>query len=140
AATKRPLAAYTATGSPGSAPSRPAAIAPEKIHGWPARTGDSRPGFRTIRRTLLPAADERPGATARFAHEPDRADRHLAVDRLAHVVEREARDGDGGERFHLDPGARLDRDPRLDQHARPGGVRRQLDVDVRERQGVAERD
>src|SRR5579862_2361101 len=140
AATKRPLAAYTPTGSPGSTPSRPDAIAPEKIHGWPARTGTSRPGLRTIRRTLLAAPDERPGATARLAHEPDRPDRHLAVDRLAHVVEREARDGDRGERLHLDAGARLDRDPRLDRHAPPGAVRGQLDVDVREREGVAERD
>src|SRR5439155_12709915 len=32
----------------------------------------------------LAAADERPGATARLPHQPDGADRHLAIDRLAH--------------------------------------------------------
>src|SRR5207247_10609122 len=34
----------------------------------------------------LAAADERARAAARLAHQADRAERHLAIDRLAHVV------------------------------------------------------
>src|SRR5207244_2790249 len=57
----------------------------------------------------LAAADERARAAARLAHQADRAERHLAIDRLAHVVERQAGDRDRGERLHLDPGAGRDR-------------------------------
>src|SRR6185295_12140300 len=98
----RPSLPRTRTGSPGATPSRPDAIAPEKIHGCPARTGRSRPGLRTRSCTLPLATNEGSALAAALLDEPDRADRHLAVDRLAHVVEREPGHRDGGERFHLD--------------------------------------
>src|SRR5207245_2431899 len=54
----------------------------------------------------LAAADEGARAAAGLAHQADRAERHLPIDRLAHVVERETGDRDRGERLHLDAGAR----------------------------------
>src|SRR5262249_2176058 len=46
----------------------------------------------------------------------------------------------GRERLHLDTGARLDPHASLDPDAGPARVRRELDVDVRQRQRVAQRD
>src|SRR6058998_1561358 len=87
----------------------------------------------------LAGADESARAAARLAHQADRAEDHLAIDRLAHVVEGEAGDRDRGERLHLDAGACLDRHARLDQYPSAGAVGHQIDGDVIERQGVAER-
>src|SRR5436309_2727880 len=137
-----PLAACTRTGSPGSAPSRPAATAPEKIHGCPARTRASRPGLSTTVRTVLRGAlgalarsHERAAPAAALPHQPDGPERHLAVDRLAHVVEGEAGDDDGRERFHLRPRTCLESHPALDAYT-AGGVGRELDLDMREREGM----
>ena len=41
---------------------------------------------------------------AAFLDQPDLLDAHAPVDRLGHVVDREAGDGDGGQRLHLDAG------------------------------------
>ena len=70
--------------------------------------------------------------------EPDVADDHRLVDRLDHVVDRQRRDGDGGERFHLDAGLRRGADARLDVVAACGGG--QLDVNARKRERMTERD
>src|SRR5262249_56800737 len=141
-----PLAVCTRTGSPGSASSRPVATAPEKIHGCPARTRASRPGLSTTARTAFAAAlgalarsHEGAAPAAALADQPDRSQRHLAIDRLAHVVEGEAGDGHGGEGLHLRPRAGLHPHPALDAHP-ARGVGREFQIDVQERQGMAERD
>ena len=53
---------------------------------------------------------------------------HRAIDGLHHVVDRQRRDGDGGQRFHLDAGPIGRADAALDDVA--AAVRRQDDVDV----------
>src|SRR5437868_5965747 len=60
------------------------------------------------------ASAERPRPAAALEHQPDLADHHRLVDRLDHVVDRQARDGNGGERFHLDAGLRRSAHARLD--------------------------
>ena len=52
---------------------------------------------------LLPRA-KMAAAAAAFFHEPDALDAHAAVDRFHHVIDGEAGDRNGGERFHLDAG------------------------------------
>src|SRR5919204_3664419 len=47
---------------------------------------------------------ERPTPASALADQPDRLDAHAAIDGLAHVIDGERRDGDGGERLHLDAG------------------------------------
>src|SRR5262245_27095795 len=90
--------------------------------------------------SALAGATVRAAATAALLDQTDAADRHAAIDRLAHVVEGQRRDRDRGERLHLDPGARLHAYPALDGDARRRVIGRELDVDVREREWVAERD
>ena len=78
-----------------------------------------------------------PRSSAALFHHADLADHHRLVERLQHVVDRERRDGDGGERFHLDAGARRGANARLDRVAVL--LARDLDVDVRQRKRMAQR-
>src|SRR6267378_3140466 len=59
--------------------------------------------------------------------EPQRVQRHAAVDGFHHVVDREQARRRGGERLHLDPGLAAAFDPRDHYHAR--GALLQLEVD-----------
>src|SRR5207237_1662386 len=65
------------------------------------------------------AADVHAGFPAGLAHEPDVLDPDAAFRRLEHVVDREARRGDGDEGLHLSPGPAHRAHARLDPH--PGG-------------------
>src|SRR5436190_306453 len=79
------------------------------------------------------------GFSAVLLEEADRLHRHAAIDRLAHVVDREKPDLHRGERLHLDAGARgafharaaLDRGSRL--------VQREFHAHRGERDRMAER-
>ena len=44
------------------------------------------------------------GLAAALLDQPDALDAHAAIDRLGHVVDRQAGDRDGGQRLHLDAG------------------------------------
>ena len=85
-------------------------------------------------------ARQSPDLPPRFSIEAHALDAHAAVDRLGHVVDREAGDGDGGQRLHLDAGradaARL----RPDREAGQGLVGGDVDRDLAELQRMAERD
>ncbi len=74
-----------------------------------------------------------------LAHEVDVFDAEVLVDGFAHVVEGEAGDGDGGEGLHLDAGAGGERSRGRDAQ-RSGGRAFEVDLDVVEREGVAEGD
>ena len=63
-------------------------------------------------------------------HQLDVADHHRLVDGLHHVVQRQRRHRDGGQRFHFDAGLARDPDARFDRVTGPG--RRQIDRDVRQ--------
>src|SRR5437899_13050257 len=78
-----------------------------------------------------------PGFPADLLDEPDVREARAALDRLQHVVEREPRDRDRGQRLHLDTRLGRGRDRRLDGDAvQPY---RELDRGVGERQRVGER-
>src|SRR5208282_1293284 len=79
-------------------------------------------------------------ATAAFLDQPDALDAHAAFDRLHHVIDGQAGDGDGGEGFHLDAGLSRDFDPRPDLNAGQLGVRPDIDFDLRDGKRVTERD
>ena len=76
---------------------------------------------------------------AAFLDQPHLFDAHAPVDRLGHVVDREAGDGDGGQRLHLDAG-RPDAS-RLGPHgeAGQGVVGRDVDQNLAQAQRMAER-
>src|SRR5438045_4030933 len=57
---------------------------------------------------------EGPAAAAALLLQPYSLDRHNTIDGLAHVVNGEGGDADGGEGFHLDAGAAEDAHGRLD--------------------------
>src|SRR5680860_1758700 len=80
------------------------------------------------------------GAAAGLLDQPNAGEGHGAVDRLAHVVEGEARDGNRGQRLHFH--ARLAFDFGRGFHAQTDGValRREVERDLGEGQGMAERD
>src|SRR5579871_6802805 len=71
--------------------------------------------------------------------EPDALDPHAALDRLHHVVDGETGDRNRGQRFHLDAG--LPRYPDFGAHRDAGqlGIGRQLELDLRQRQRMTER-
>src|SRR5258708_18530772 len=71
--------------------------------------------------------------------EADVGDAHPAVDRLAHVVDREVGDGDGGQGLHLDAGAARELAGGSDIDGVALRVAAQLDADRAEREGMAER-
>ena len=56
-------------------------------------------------------------ATGLF-EEFDGADRHRSIDRLAHVVDRQGGNADGGKRFHFDARPPVQCDRRFDPHRR----------------------
>src|SRR5579859_4611413 len=58
-------------------------------------------------------APEGPAAAAALLFQPDALDRHNTIDSLAHVVDGQGGDADGGEGFHLDAGAAEDAYGRL---------------------------
>src|SRR5262249_44817561 len=76
-------------------------------------------------------------ATA-LLEEADTLNAHAAFERLHHVVDGQAGDGDRGQRFHLDPGRSGDLDARAPPEA--GEIALGLDVDgnVRDGEGMAE--
>ena len=67
-------------------------------------------------------------------------DRHGFLDRLHHVIDRQAGDRHGGQRLHLDPGLAAGLDGGLDDHPRQGRIGRQVKRHLGHRQGVAQRD
>ena len=83
----------------------------ENVQGEIAEQADGRcvPTSATIRarrRGRLPRSVRLPGArsTTALGHQPHALDRHAAVERLGHVIDRQQRDRDRGQRFHLDAG------------------------------------
>src|SRR6185437_10090441 len=72
--------------------------------------------------------------------EPDALDAHAALHRFHHIVDRETGDRHRSQRFHLDAG--LPRYPDLGAHGDAGqlGVGLQLELDLRQRQRMAQRD
>src|SRR2546421_12327178 len=60
-------------------------------------------------------------AAAALLFQPDALDGHNTVDGLAHVVDGEGGDADGGEGLHLDAGAAEDADSGLDGQEVVGG-------------------
>ena len=95
----RPSAARTSATAARARPRpRSHAIAPEKIHGCPARTEKSRPGFSVTR--IAPSASRSaragtpaPALAALLAEQAERGDLDVAIDGLAHVVDGERGDG-----------------------------------------------
>ena len=73
-----------------------------------------------------------------FLSQPDVGDLHLLIDRFAHVVDRQQRERDAGQRLHLHAGLRGGARGAFHFH----GVfdRRDVDVDVAQVQTVAKRD
>src|SRR5580700_409232 len=68
-----------------------------------AKTWSSASATEINATSLLPNAIMAAAAAA-FFHEPDALDAHAALDRFHHVIDGEAGDRYGGERFHLDAG------------------------------------
>ena len=66
--------------------------------------------------------------------------RHAAIDRLAHVVDRQRGGADRAQRLHLDPGPAADAAGRGDLDRGRVGRAGQLDLDRGQRQRMAERD
>ena len=60
---------------------------------------------------------ELPGLSAFFLDEANAIDSHRFIDRLQHVVERQACDRHGSQRFHLDAGLAGDFDFSFDEDA-----------------------
>ena len=96
-------------------------------------------GARALERLGFARALPFPALAAALAHEAHGLEGHAAVDRLAHVVDRQPRRGDRHQGLHLHPGAGVRLHARLDRDARALGVGQQLDLDAVERQRVAER-
>src|ERR1700724_1403577 len=88
---------------------------------------------------LLPNAKMTAAAAALF-HEPDALDAHAAVDCLHHVIDGEAGDRNGGQRFHFDTGLAGHFYARRDANAGQLGIGRDVDVDLRQQQGMTQRD
>src|SRR5580704_11245648 len=88
---------------------------------------------------LLPNA-KMAAAAAAFFQEPDALDAHTAFDRLHHVIDGEAGDRYGGERFHLDAGLAGHLYTRGDANAGQLGIGHEVDFDLRQQQGMAQRD
>src|SRR5690242_13755003 len=78
------------------------------------------------------------GLAAALLEQMNAVDGHAALDRLHHVVDGEAGDRDRGERFHLDAGLAFDLDGRAHDEPRQLMMRLDLDLDLRDRQGMAE--
>src|SRR5476649_594977 len=79
------------------------------------------------------------GLAAAFRQQADALDVHAFFDRLGHVVDGEARDRHGNERFHLDAGLSGHLYRRLHQEAGQSMFRIDLDLDFGDRQRVTER-
>src|SRR5947209_14031813 len=84
-------------------------------------------------------APESAGAAAALLFQPDALDGHNTVDGLAHVVDGEGGDADGGERLHLDAGAAEHADAGVDAQGVVGGEG-EVDGGAGDRQGVAQGD
>src|ERR1043166_3010803 len=82
-------------------------------------------------------SDERAAFSAAFFDEADLAQRHLAVDGLAHIVDRKPGDRRGRHRFHLDAGLAADAYGRLDLDARRTFLRGKVNGDRCEIQRMA---
>src|SRR6185437_8603416 len=80
------------------------------------------------------------GLAAALFQKADALDAHAFLDRLDHVVDGQARDRHGGQRLHLDPGLAVDLDGRLYPVTGQGVLRIDLDLDLGDRQRMAERD
>src|SRR3954451_8090003 len=78
-------------------------------------------------------------AAAALLLQPDALDGHNTVDGLAHVVDGEGGDADGGEGLHLDAGAAEDADGGVDAEGVVGGEG-EVDGGAGEGEGVAEGD
>src|ERR1700693_1272887 len=94
------------------------------------------PALFPIQQGLLPPEASRPAA--RLSQKHDLADLDRAVERLGHVVESEARAGDGRQRLHLDAGPRGRRCGRGDDDFPGSGDELTLDRDRVETDRVSE--
>src|SRR5216684_6980400 len=77
---------------------------------------------------------------AALLDEPDRLDAHAAFERLGHVVDRETGDRDRGQRLHLHAGSSGHLGGGADEQAGQVAVGLDLDLDLGERERMAERD
>src|SRR5947209_2487809 len=84
-------------------------------------------------------APEGAAAAAALLPQPDALDAHNTVHGLAHVVDGEGGDADGGQRLHLDAGAAEDAHGGLDAE-QVGGGEGEIDGGAGDGEGVAERD
>src|SRR3569833_3843400 len=73
------------------------------------------------------------GLAAALLQEADALDAHAFLDRLDHVVDGQARDRDGGQRFHLDAGLAGHLYGRLHAITGQGVFRIDLDLDLGDR-------
>ncbi len=80
----------------------------------------------------------RAGFAARLGDEFDVADRHAAVNALAHVINRQARGGHAGQGFHLDAGFAITSTGHGDFDF-GGGLGFNLHVNARQHDRVAQR-
>src|SRR5476649_2774097 len=118
---------------------RPAASATDTVsagRGWKAAI--TRACASRTASSLLGIEDSR--LAARLVNELHAGDDHAAIDRLAHIVDGERGDRGGGERLHLHAGAALQLARGLNVDGAALGVDRELKVDRRQRQWMAERD
>ena len=79
-------------------------------------------------------------SAAALLQQADALDAHAALERLHHVVDGEAGDRDRGQRFHLHPGPAIHLDACAHVKTRQLALRRNIYGDVRDGQGMAERD
>src|SRR5580765_6698608 len=142
------LSAMIATRSPAAMPS---AVRPSEVSRMPSKnslpltlrttppralptTGAvwNRPITWNGRSAMVRTSGSIVGRAAALLDQPDVRDHHPLVDRLHHVVDRQRRDRDRGQRFHLDSGLRGGTSPAGDLIAvlQPP----QSHVDVRQRQ------
>src|ERR1700685_4779341 len=77
---------------------------------------------------------------AAFFEKPDALDTHAALDRFHHVIDGEAGDRYGGERFHLDAGLAGHFYAGGDADAGQLGIGRDVDFDLRQQERMAQRD
>jgi len=91
-------------------------------------------------RAALEASQDRMVEKALFSKLKIPVAAHAAIDSLHHVVNGEAGHGDGGQRFHLDAGFSRDLHPCPYFDARQFRVGREIDLDLRDRKRMAERD
>src|SRR3989440_161719 len=125
-ASTRPSASASATRSAGSGSTPSSTRASASPTGSSATSGSLHAVYSRLAAALL--------------DEMDALNAHAALDRLHHVVDRQACDRDGGERLHLNASLAGELAGSAHDQARELVVGRDVDLDFGERERVAERD